>query len=223
MKVVLFAHTMLTTGAFEVMDDVGYESNFGSSELDELGEFAGRSCFLSYNRPNSATAKNEDYLGNILEQDHTSIFEHASATFYVTGVSRALLLELERHRHISFSVLSTRYVDADKFGTTIHPLFPEDLLSEFHDLDRQARHLYKVIYDKMRENGYSVKQARGVARSALLEATETRYLVTGNIRAWRDIIKKRYHPAAEEEIIHFAGEVLNHLKTLAPNSVQDIS
>ena len=40
------------------------------------------------------------------------MLEHASATFYLTGISRALAAELTRHRHFSFSELSPRQVAA---------------------------------------------------------------------------------------------------------------
>jgi thymidylate synthase (FAD) len=51
---------------------------------------------------------------------------------------------------------------------------------------------------------------------------DTPMVVTGNIRAWRDVLSKRYHIAADREIQGFAEEVLRHLRVLAPNCVQDI-
>ena len=40
---------------------------------------------------------------------HMSIAEHASLTFLIKGISRAVLIELSRHRIASYSVRSTRY------------------------------------------------------------------------------------------------------------------
>jgi thymidylate synthase (FAD) len=40
---------------------------------------------------------------------HKSILEHVSYNFYISGISRALLQELARHRIASLSVKSTRY------------------------------------------------------------------------------------------------------------------
>lgn len=222
MKVVPFAQTTLTSMAFDVMDEVGYEDDWKASESDELAEFAGRSCYLSYDRPNPATATNEAYLKNILDQGHESVFEHASVTFYVSGVSRNLLLELERHRHISFSVLSTRYVDAQKMGMSIHPNTPEYVIPAVRELSDRAQLIARETFLLMRDMGYPAKKAREVARQVLPGNTETRFLVTGNIRAWRDIIQKRYSEFADEEIRMFAGAILTHLKEIAPNSVQDL-
>ena len=39
---------------------------------------------------------------------HMSVLEHINFTFHITGVSRALLAQLSRHRHISLSVRSQR-------------------------------------------------------------------------------------------------------------------
>ena len=50
------------------------------------------------------------------QRGHLSVTEHASFTFAVEGVSRALLAQLTRHRLASFSVQSQRYVSmADGF------------------------------------------------------------------------------------------------------------
>src|SRR5690606_41522642 len=60
------------------------------------------------------------------------------------------------------------------------------------------------------------------ARSAVPNATKVMMVVTGNIRAWRDVLQKRWHAAADAEIREFAGEVLQGLRQYAPDSVQDI-
>ncbi len=75
-----------------------------------LAEFAGRACYESWHKPNPATATNAGYLRHILEVGHLSVLEHGSVTFYLRGVSRSLTHELVRHRHLSFSQLSQRYV-----------------------------------------------------------------------------------------------------------------
>ena len=49
------------------------------------------------------------FLTDLAERGHESVIEHINLTFRVEGISRALLQELARHRHISLSVRSTRY------------------------------------------------------------------------------------------------------------------
>lgn len=195
------------------------------TDADESAEAAGRLCYLSFDRLNPKTAENKDYLANIIRQKHFSIFEHASATFYVEGVSRALLLELERHRFLSFSVVSQRYVDHSEALIADHPMLRE--LGEperaaIYDHVRASRHMYGVIVDELELRGKSRKEARGAARLVLPEGTETKFFVTGNLRAWRDIIEKRNSEHADQEIREFAAEVLRHLKEYAPNTFQDM-
>ena len=62
-----------------------------------------------------------DRVGNKFR--HASILEHLVYTFYIEGVSRALLQELARHRIASYSVKSTRY--------TISELRKEDSFISF--------------------------------------------------------------------------------------------
>jgi thymidylate synthase (FAD) len=55
---------------------------------EALAEFAGRACYQAWHKPNPSTATNAGYLRHILEVGHLSVIEHATATFYITGVSR---------------------------------------------------------------------------------------------------------------------------------------
>jgi len=85
-KVELIAYTQVTYPG--VLMSIGYEPNPNNQASDELAEFAGRNCYQSFDRPNPATATNRSYLGNIIEQGHEFVFEHASASFYIEA-SRA--------------------------------------------------------------------------------------------------------------------------------------
>jgi len=209
------------------------------SEMDELAEFAGRVCYQSWDRPRPDTATNQGYLKNILNQGHFSILEHASVSFYVEGVSRSLLTELERHRFLSFSVISQRFVDGSNVRFVPPPAvldvmrvnFPDMSESELWDeFQRQpifedVRRAYTAVEEGLKENHpdyLSRKEIREAARSILPNCTEVKMVVTGNIRAWRDVIGKRYHEAADAEIREFATKVLGHLRKFAPNSLQDI-
>jgi len=194
------------------------------SDADALAEFAGRLCYKSFNRPNPNTARNEDYLKNIIDQGHFSVLEHASVSFLVRGVSRALLAELTRHRHLSFSVVSQRYVDYSGTEPVIPPALEGDGVSKFYleDAYREAIGTYEVLVSRLMEKGLGRKQAREAARAVLPNAAPVDMVVTGNLRAWRDVLGKRHHVAADKEIQRFAGLVLGHLRDIAPASVQDI-
>ena len=74
-----------------------------------LIELAGRACYRSYHNPAGRT--NEDYIHNLMGMGHLSVIEHSFAAFHVIGASRSFTHELVRHRHLSFSQRSQRYVD----------------------------------------------------------------------------------------------------------------
>ncbi|WP_200209083.1 FAD-dependent thymidylate synthase [Micromonospora coerulea] len=196
--------------------------------MDHLAEFAGRSCYKAYDRKRPETATTAGYLANILDQAHYSVLEHGSVTFFVQDVSRALLVELERHRFLSFSVESQRYVDQVKSHP--NPVIPPALAAVpasgpyaalmMHYADSLTYYEQAVAY--LTARGYPIKQAREAARAFLPNATPVDLVVTGNLRCWRDVLGKRYHPDADAEIREFAGLVLDHLRELAPHSVQDI-
>ena len=227
MKVTLLAYTIINP------DICGYNSHKGvptvlarvmewdydAEPADTLAEFAGRSCYQSFDKPNAATRTNRGYLSNILSQSHFSVLEHASATFYLEGVSRNLTHELIRHRHLSFSELSQRFVDMEDYAPIMPPAM--EPISDPADWFQDHQQKYQVAYDSLIDLGASRKQAREAARAFLPSSMETKMVVTGNMRAWRDVLQKRISPHADAEIQLLSQEILRQLKEIAPNTFQD--
>lgn len=201
-----------------------------NAHIDTLHEFAGRACYQSWELPNPKTASNAGYMANIIKQQHFSVLEHGSVTFYVEGVSRSLTHELIRHRHLSYSELSQRYVDIEDAEMVPPPAYREAAkkwglpIDDFSDapLFGDIREEYRAAVATLTNAGYTRKQAREAARCLMPNATETKIVVTGNLRAWRDVLQKRWHVAADAEIREFAGKVLRELREIAPHSVADI-
>src|SRR4029079_4226399 len=201
MKVSLIAQTVFSNFDDGIYNS-DYEPHWNSAtyeyDIDELAEFAGRLCYQSWARPNPETATNPGYLANILKQKHSSVLEHATATFLIQGVSRSLTHELVRHRHLSYSQLSQRYVASKNMGVVIPPAIYNLPAGEFEqardaiiDLFNRALLDYDLLVVTLEEHGFNRKQAREAARAVLPNATETEIVVTGNMRAWRDVIDKR--------------------------------
>jgi thymidylate synthase (FAD) len=192
-----------------------------------VAEFAGRGCYEAWARANAATRTNEAYLANIIALGHESVFGHAAISLRVQGVSRALTLELVRHRFLVFSQRSQRFVDESDCDFVCPPLLDDPEHADVREkLLREAllaQRAYVMIAETLIERGVPRKQAREAARAVLPECTETRLLVSGNVRAWRDFIKLRNADGADAEIRIFAQQVLEILRTqVAPNSVQDL-
>lgn len=241
MRVTLIAHTTMVSDVAESRYDAeewlprNNQSNEPNQmnqvlewceDADFLSEFAGRSCYESWSRPNSKTRMNVDYINHILDLQHHSVLEHASATFYITGVSRSLTHELVRHRHLSFSQRSQRYVDESESEFVYPPALREELGDVGWALDH-ASGAIKTAYDDLMKyltqtRGLPRKEARQAARCILPNMTSTSIVVTGNHRAWRDVLQKRWHVAADKEICELAGLILTELRGIAPNTYQDI-
>ncbi|MCK0440422.1 FAD-dependent thymidylate synthase [Gordonia alkaliphila] len=204
-----------------------------SSDTDggeALIEFAGRACYESWDKPNPRTATNAGYLRHVLEVGHTSLFEHASASFYITGISRSCTHELIRHRHFSYSQLSQRFVPEHDANVVPPPAIRGDAELEalFQEATDASRAAYSELLGRLEEKFAGVpnailrrKQARQAARSVLPNATETRIVVTGNYRAWRHFIGMRATEHADTEIRELAVECLRQLIELAPTAFGD--
>lgn len=197
-----------------------------ATDAENLIEFSGRSCYQSFHRPNPKTAKNIDYLTRTLfDQRHWSIAEHATATLYVTGVSRALTHELIRHRHLSYSQLSQRFVDESDANVVMPPAI-RCLPEEDRNLWAQEMAEYFGNYDgwscDLSDEGLPRKQAREAARSVLPNAVETRIVVSGNHRAWTEVILRRIAPDADAEIREFSRLALEALRPTAPTIYKEV-
>jgi thymidylate synthase (FAD) len=201
----------------------------------DLSEFAGRACYQSWDRPNPETATNQGYLGHILDVDHASVLEHGSVSYYVENVSRSLTHELVRHRHLSYSQLSQRFVvirkvaHGQKIPFVIPPFFEGDI--EAAQILSWAWDSAVYCYERLIEIGThkmegktgtaANKMIREAARAVLPNMTPTAIVVTGNHRAWREFIDKRATLQADAEICRLAVMVFRDLAKLEPNIYQD--
>jgi thymidylate synthase (FAD) len=208
---------------FVAPPDVNWSTDADGGEA--LVEFAGRACYQSWSKPNPKTATNAAYLRHIIDVGHFSVLEHASVSFYITGISRSCTHELIRHRHFSYSQLSQRYVPDTQSQIVVPPGMEDDddlrgILAEAADASRAT---YAELLDKLEEKFAGQpnailrrKQARQAARAVLPNATETRIVVTGNYRAWRHFIAMRASEHADIEIRRLAIACLRLLVDVAP-------
>lgn len=202
----------------------------GSDESAAIAEVAARLCYMSYGRGRRDIA---DFITNLLRSKDGSVFEHINYGFAFTGVSRSLTHELVRHRAgFAYSQRSQRYVDE----TGCAFVLPPALAGDAADADGDARRLleealagaargYDALVDALataipRERFESAtdhrKAIRQAARAALPNATETKIVVTANVRAWRHFIEMRGAPYADWEIRRLALMVLEVLRAEAP-------
>lgn len=224
-KIELVASTTLAntnTGATKVEDWMQLDPE--ATDAESLVEFGGRGCYESWTKPNVKTAHNPDYIRRTaFDMAHGSILEHASATFRFSGVSRAWLTEMERHRHLSWSVVSQRYVDGDTFGVVMPPAI--------RDIGGNTADFWEVAIENalMEHTVTSIdladlprKKAREAARSILPNCVETRGIVTGNLRAWSTILPLRAAAGADAEMQEVSMLILDALEPVAPTVASEI-
>lgn len=213
----------------EIEAETGWSCERGISHGEGLVEFAGRSCYESWDKPNPRTATNAGYIDHILEVGHLSVLEHSSITFYVTGISRSLTHEQVRHRHFGYSQLSQRYVDPGMSGSDTGPVLPplydgdevaQEIVRKSWEMARQS---YEALINHAQEKnpGLPRKEYRQAARAVLPNLTETRIVMTANYRALRHFFHMRCAIAADIEIRTMALDMLKQCRKLAPSVFSD--
>lgn len=221
---------LIAASQFHAPQGVDWTPQAQATDAESLVEFAGRACYETFDRPNPHTAANDAYLHHILDVGHDALLEHATATLYIRGLSRAAGNELLRHRHLSFSQLSQRFVHNEDNEVVVPDIIAqdEDLKRMFLAAVDDSRFVYEELLHALEDNMASEsnallrkKKARQAARAILPNATETRFVVTGNYRAWRGFIAARASEHADVEIRTLAVECLEILRSQAPALFDD--
>ena len=180
--------------------------------------------------------KTEDYAGLIrylIEHKHWSPFEHAYATFEI-HTSKAIGIQLIRHRSFTFQEFSQRYQDVGLINDDIFE--PIELRKQCKDNRQSSTDLFD---DKVKvEGGYmninemvenhlanakrlyhlmlSEGVARETARMVLPLATKTKIHMTGSVRSWIHFLQLRDDEHAQKEIREIAKEIRCYLNEALP-------
>ena len=206
----------LTTSSIELMSI--------TPNGEDIIERACRTCYLSFHRydPPGST---EELIKKIIKKRHHSVLEHASATFRIRGGSRVFTHELVRHRFISPSQESQRYVCyADKPNRKktkdFEIVLPETVKSaEWQDKScnpaesflKAAMACYE-LYEKMLDAGVPPEDARYI----LPNATVSEIVITANFRELRHFFCVRTNSRAHWEIRKIAIDMLKIMKKESP-------
>ncbi len=162
------------------------------------------------------TQDQETFVSQIMDMGHLSVLEHASFTFGVEGVSRSLLAQLTRHRLASFSVQSQRYVSYEKgFGYIIPESIKalgDEAVEEF-EAQMDTIHNWYTAWQSRLEKGEAGNED---ARFVLPNATETRLVMTMNVRELRHFFALRMCNRAQWEIRQLATQMHQLCMEVAP-------
>ncbi len=179
--------------------------------------------------------KAANFVEMLSEIGHESPIEHASFTFAIEGVSRALLAQITRHRIASYSVQSQRYVAEKNFEYVLPPeIEKEPKAKEIFLKNMQRSHedylaitdvLSNKYYKEFIANGDEEKEAKRKAQKKAIEdarfvlpnACDTKMIATFNARSLQNFFKHRCCNRAQWEINELATEMLKLVKQVAPN------
>ena len=123
--------------------------------------------------------------------------------------------QLVRHRLLSVSQQSQRYVDEKEFDYVVPETMPQEFLDDFN----ADMKIIGDMYAKWRQRGLKKEDARFV----LPNACTSEIVVTANFREWRHIFDVRISKKAQWEIRKACEKILAILRQKAPNCFSDIT
>lgn len=215
---------------------------------DGLCAFAAKGCYDSFGETGRSNQENQR---QIISSRHGSVLEHFHISVFIEGITRALSLELNRHRGFAISQRSTRYTREEDSAIVLEPYYAElyatyirnergtlsmtDPQTQEYQLIAQHLHVCELAIEAYAEQVDSLienapfgmtetearKWARGKARNLLPHALETRGTYTANLRTWRWFLELRSESHAEAEIRRLTNYVWNAIVPFAPTHFED--
>ncbi len=172
-----------------------------------------RTCWQSFDRSDEGGPKDQELIDRVGNKyKHASTLEHLVYTFYIQGISRALLQELARHRMASLSVKSTRYTLKELKNA--EPFDERDfegasryiVLTGNESVDRASIQALNNL-QKILQEGIS----NDIAKYCLPECYKTELTWTINARSLQNFLELRTSKSALWEIRNLAKKVFEAL------------
>ena len=171
-------------------------------------------------------------LAYLVRHKHWSPFEHSHATFEIE-TSKAIGIQLIRHRSFSFQEFSQRYQDVNQIGSIFEPI---ELREQCEDNRQSSTEIINPLIEveggnipasyliddllnqsqKLYDNLLNAGVAREQARMILPLCTSTKIQMTGSIRSWIHFLELRDDSHAQKEIQLIAKEIKKALVVELP-------
>ena len=157
--------------------------------------------FYSADSPINIYDKAEDeekmlkLISRVISSGHYSTIEHIQISFAISNVSRACTHQLVRHRHMSFSQKSQRYVkEKGQFDYLIPPTIEKN--SELKEKYNEFMTKISSFYEELTEAGIPAEDARFI----LPNATASSMVASLNLREMIHLANIRLCTRAQDEI-----------------------
>ena len=159
------------------------------------------------------TSKPEGLLNYLIEHKHWSPFEHSHMSVEIE-TSKAIGIQLIRHRSFTFQEFSQRYQNVELLGDMFEEIEfrkqCKDNRQSSTEVDAgphpEVQYILldiKRMYQGLLEDGIS----RETARMILPLCTKTKIHMTGSIRSWVHFLELRDDAHAQKEIQLIAKEI----------------
>ena len=172
-----------------------------------------RTCWQSFDKGDKGGQKDRELIDRVGNKyKHASTLEHLVYTFYIQGISRALLQELARHRMASLSVKSTRYTlkelkNAQPFKEDDFKGASKYIVLTGNEMVDQASIKALNTLQKVLKAGIS----NDIAKYCLPECYKTELTWTVNARSLQNFLALRSSKSALWEIRKLAYKIFEAL------------
>ena len=187
-------------------------------DAEQVIELACRTCYLSFHRYNPPDSTAE-LIKKVIRKKHHSVLEHAFATFRIKGGSRTFTHELVRHRLMSPSQESQRYVEYGSkrnFDVVVPPSLEQ---TPFKDRYLEMAAKCRDLYEEMLQHDIAKEDARYILPGGIT----SEIVISANFREFRHIFQVRCNPRAHWEIRGICLRMLEILREKAPIVFGDFS
>lgn len=176
-----------------------------------------RTCYSSkspmdiYDEIEDNEEKMLSLITKVISSGHYSTIEHIQVSYAISGISRACSHQLVRHRHMSFSQKSQRYVEEKGQFKYIVPKTiekNEELLQKFNNYMEMTSKFYR----EMVELGIKAEDARSI----LPNATSTSMVASLNLRELIHLCNLRLCTRAQHEIREMTSQMAKCLLEVEP-------
>ncbi|MCX5800600.1 MAG: FAD-dependent thymidylate synthase [Candidatus Eisenbacteria bacterium] len=179
-------------------------------DAERVIEISARTCYDTTDR--MASSDRQVFIRKLFDAGHLSVFEHASATFRIRGISRACSHQLVRHRLASYSQRSQRHVRETQ-ASYVTPPTVERAGERSAGLFRSAMDASWKAYCELMKEGIPREDARYV----LPNACTTELVMSANFREWLHVLRERLASDAQWEIRELCRLIHEKLKEIAPS------
>lgn len=162
--------------------------------------------------------KVDELLRRVIFSGHTSVAEHATFTFAISGVSRNFTHQFVRHRIASHSQQSQCYVNSDGFQSVVpfRIKSSERATALYLKHAEECNRVYNELINILVEEGHDAGKCAEDARYILHSGIETKIIATFNARSLFNFFAHRCCMRAMNETRKVADMMMKLVTDIAP-------